>query len=132
MKNKNEFEFKYVAPTATERKEIESIRNSYSAKAPASSTKLERLRKLDSIVKNVPVAFSLATGVFGLLLFGLGLAMVLEWNLLAWGIVVACIGCVPMFLAYPIHIKIFKSLKEKHSEEILKLSNELLGEENGK
>lgn len=127
MKNKNEFEFKYVAPTNEERKEIESIRRSYTQKKPTLS-KLDRLRALDAKVKGVPQIYSLVLGLFGILLFGLGLAMILEWKLLVWGIVVCAVSLVPMALAYPLHLKISKNLKAKHSDEILALSEELLNE----
>lgn len=123
----NDFEFKYCAPTTEERKEIESIRQSYLPKEPAEK-KLERLRKLDNKVKNLPVAIAIAVGVVGLLIFGLGMAMVLEWNLILWGVITGCVGLVPMGFAYPIFNKISKNLKAKHSQEILSLSEELLND----
>lgn len=124
---KNDFEYKYSAPTSQERREIESIRNSYLNK-PKGSDKLTRLRKLDSLVKNIPITISLIVGIVGLLIFGLGLAMVLEWNIMVWGIIVSVVGLVPISLAYPINNATEKYLKNKHSDEILKLSEELLNE----
>ena len=125
----NHFKYNYSAPTSEERKEIESIRNSYIPKNNVNE-KLTRLRKIDGKVKDTPVLVSLIIGIVGLLIFGLGLAMILEWNILAWGIVVAVVGMVPIFLAYPIYIKMDKKLKNKYTEEILKLSDELLDDEN--
>lgn len=125
---KNGFEFNYVAPTKEERKEIESIRNNYVEKKPATS-KLQRLRNLDAKVKNIPIAMSLMVGCVGALIFGLGLAMILEWQILTWGIVVALIGLVPVALAYPIYTKLSVVMKAKYSEEIIKLSDELLNDE---
>ena len=127
MKSKNDFQFNYVAPTNQERKEIESIRNSYMPKNKASS-KFEYLKKLDSKVNNTPTIISLVFGIVGILIFGLGFAMVLEWNLLVWGIVVSVIGVVPTLLAYPVYLKTLEYLKNKYSEEILKISEELLDE----
>ncbi|MFQ6772860.1 MAG: hypothetical protein ACLRFG_00080, partial [Clostridia bacterium] len=86
MKN-NDFEYNYVAPTSEERKEIESIRNAY-IKPTASSGKLEKLRRLDFKVKNTPIIVALVMGVVGILTFGVGLTMMLEWNIILWGIVV--------------------------------------------
>ena len=126
MKN-NDYEFKYIAPTSEERKEIESIRNSYITKNK-SSNKLETLRKLDNKVKNTPTIISLIIGIVGTLIFGLGFTMILEWNLIAWGVVVSFIGLVVMTITYSIHVKISKYLKVKYSKEILKLSEELLNE----
>lgn len=121
----NKFEYKYSAPTQEERKEIEFIQNQYKEK-DSRQTKLERLRMLDNKVKNIPVCVSLVLGICGVLIFGLGLTMILEWKLMLWGIIVSIVGCVPMSLAYYVYKKLFKNLKSKHSNEILSISNELL------
>ena len=81
-----------------ERKEIDSIRRQYSPQEQT-ETKLERLRRLDSLVKNTAIIWSLVLGVFGCLIFGIGLTMVLEWSILLGGIVLMVIGSVPMALA---------------------------------
>lgn len=125
MKNENNFEYKYSAPTSSERREIESIKNSY-IKKEEQPTKLELLRKLDSKVRNVPIVVSLILGTFGILIFGLGLTMILEWKVIIWGIAVAFLGCVPMSLSYLCYKIIKKYLKNKYSEKIINLSNELL------
>ena len=125
MKNNNDFEFNYSAPTTQERREIESIRNSYLTQNK-STDKLSHLRKLDNKVKNTPVILSLILGVVGILIFGLGLSMILEWTLYIWGSMVCAVGLIPVSLAYPTYLKATKILKEKYSEEILKISDELL------
>lgn len=130
MKMHNDFEFKYVAPTSEERKEIESIKNSYLNQSSSTDSKLNQLRKMDSKVKNTPTVVSLIMGVLGILIFGLGMTMVLEWNLIMWGIIISAIGAIPMLLAYPVYKLITKSLKKKYSAKIIKLSNELLNDEN--
>lgn len=127
MKN-NDFEYKYVAPTSEERKEIESIRNNYIEKNKSMS-KLEYLRKLDGKVKNIPVAMSLIFGILGSFVFGIGLAMIIEWDLLIWGIVLGTIGFAWMILTYPFHLKVVNAIKDKYSEEIIKVSEELLNDE---
>lgn len=124
----DEFEFNYSAPTNEERREIENIRQSYLPDTKAEG-KLERLRKLDRRVKNIPTATSVSIGVMGLLIFGLGLSMVLEWSILLWGIIVGVIGVAVAVVAYPIYWAISKHLKNKHSKEILDLSKELLKDE---
>lgn len=123
----NEFKFKYSAPTNEERKEIESIRNSY-LMPKKSMSKLDMLRYLDGKVKNIPVMISLIVGIIGTLIFGLGMTMILEWGLIVWGIVVCAIGLVPCGFAYPVFKLSSKRMKEKYSTEILKLSDELLNE----
>lgn len=125
MESTNDFECKYYAPTPKERKEIESIRNSYLQES-ASAEKLIKLRKLDSKVKNIPSTMSLIVGIIGTLIFGLGFAMVLEWQINIWGVVVSIIGAIPIALAYPLNQFMSKRLKSKYSKEIIKISNELL------
>ena len=128
---KNDFEYKYVAPTVAERKEIESIRDSYIAK-PISQVdcKLDRLRKLDFRVKNIPLIVSLAIGILFTLVFGLGLTMILEWNQVLSGVIVSAVSILPMIFNYLIFCHMNTFLKSKHKDEILKLSNELLNNEN--
>jgi uncharacterized membrane protein len=89
---------------------------------------MERLRRLDSIVKNSPMIWSLTLGISGCLVFGLGLTMVLEWSVLLWGIVTMIIGSIPMAIAYPVYKEALKQYKKLYGEEILRLSDELLNE----
>ncbi len=122
-----QFNFKYVAPTEEERKEIDSIRRQYSPKEET-ETKLERLRRLDAIVKNTAIIWSLVLGVVGSLIFGLGLTLILEWNNLYLGMVLMAVGSVPIALAYPVYKSVLKKYKNRYGEEILRLSEELLNE----
>ena len=125
----NQFNFRYSAPTEEERKEIDSIRRQYSPQEKT-ETKLERLRRLDSLVKNTAIIWSLCLGIIGSLIFGLGLSMILEWNIWLWGIVLMIIGSVPMAIAYPVYKTKLKKYKNCYGEEILRLSEELLNEDN--
>ncbi len=123
----NKFNFKYTAPTEEERKEIDSIRRKYSP-VEQSETKLERLRKLDKIVKNTAIIWSLCLGIIGCLIFGFGLTMILEWGIFGWGIALMVIGSVPMAIAYPVYKMVLKKYKDTYGEEILRLSEELLNQ----
>lgn len=125
----NQFNFRYTAPTEEERKEIDSIRRQY-APQEKTETKLERLRRLDSLVKKTAIIWSLCLGVDGTLIFGLGLTMILEWNIPLWGIALMAVGSVPMAIAYPVYKLMLKKYKSRYSEEILRLSEELLNERN--
>ena len=130
-KKKADFEYTYIAPTIEERKEIESIKNSYETKeVPESQSKLSRLRSLDMKVKNTPGLISLTFGIIGILVFGFGLSIVLEIKTIPFfvGIIFLVIGMVIMITAYPLHKAVFKNLKKKYSPEILKLSEELLND----
>lgn len=123
----NQFHFRYTAPTEEERKEIDSIRRQYSPQEKT-ETKMERLRRLDALVKNTAMIWSLMFGVVGTLIFGLGLTMVLEWNMFLLGIILMAIGSVPMAIAYPAYKLLLNKGKSKYGEEILSLSEELLNE----
>lgn len=121
----NKFNFKYTAPTEAERKEIDSIRRQYLSQEHL-ETKMERLRRLDALVKNTSIIWALVLGVVGTLIFGLGLTMILEWNIWFWGIMVMLFGSVPMSIAYPVYKVVLKKYKNRYGKEILKLSEELL------
>ncbi len=127
QENNNKFSYTYSAPTEAERREIESIRRQYKSE-PDSESKVERLRRLHSRVTGRATAVSLALGVVGLLVFGGGMAMVLEFGKLVLGIILAVIGLVPISIAFPVYNKILADGKKKYGEEILCLSDELLGE----
>ncbi len=123
----DKFNFKYTAPTEEERREIDSIRRQYAPQEKTES-KIERLRRLDGLVKNTAAIWSLVLGVIGCLIFGFGLTMVLKWNMLLWGICLMAVGSVPMALAYPVYKKVLNRGKKKYGNEILTLSEELLNE----
>ena len=127
MKDNEKFNFTYSAPTKSEREEIEDIRKNYLPKEKEDS-KLIRLKKLDSMVKDIPMAVSLSIGIIGTLIFGLGLTMILEWKAIVAGIIVSILGIIPVVLAHFVYKKILHKLTEKYREEILKLSEELLNE----
>lgn len=120
------FNYTYTAPTESERREIESIRNAYLTQNKEDKSKLQRLISLDKRVKNTANGVAISVGVVGLLVFGLGMSMAMEWALYVWGTVVALIGCAVMAVAYPLMRLILKKLKQKYSKEILQLSEELL------
>lgn len=121
----NKFSYTYSAPTIEERREIEGIRKQYLPN-DEKETKLNRLKKLDARVKNIPLCYSLVLGIIGLLVFGLGLTMVLQWKLYTGGIIISIIGIGIMLPAYPLHQMLLKKGKEKFGPEILELSNSLL------
>ena len=123
----NQFNFKYNEPTEEERKEIDSIRRQYAPQEHV-ETKLERLRRLDSLVKNTAIIWSLVLGVVGTLVLGLGLTMILEWGIWLWGIVLMIIGSAPIAIAYPVYKLALNKGKAKYGDEILRLSEELLNE----
>ena len=126
--NENKFVYNYSAPTEVERREIEDIKKQYGGEQ-VKTDNLTRLRELDKRVKQPPLIVSIVLGIVGVLIFGTGLTMALEWSLILWGAVVMVVGVVPMAVAYPVRKAMVKSNKKKYGDEIVKLSNELLNEE---
>ncbi len=124
------FRYTYTAPTEEERREIESIRAAY--RKDVRSEKLERLRRLNARVKNVAMSVALTLGVLGLLVFGLGMTMIFEWGILAGGVAVSAAGVLPMTAAAPAYNFVLRRGKEKYGEEIVRLSEELLGDDDGR
>lgn len=122
----NTFEYVYSAPTESEKKQIESIRRKYLKEPNNELDKIDRIKKLDAKVKSTATIVGLIFGVIGCLIFGLGLTMVLEWQVYLWGIVLMAIGCIPMGVAYPLHNYFYDKGKKKYGEEIIKLTDEIL------
>lgn len=128
MENK-EFNYTYTAPTEEERKEIASIRRQYQASDfSRPENKIERLKTLNAYVKNTATVFGLAFGIVGILIFGLGLAMILEWSLWLYGVIVSAVGAIPTALAYPVYRFTLRRNKKKYGDEILRLCEEVLQE----
>ena len=125
--NRNKFNYIYSAPTETERKEIEEIRSQYLPDAK-NNEKMERLKALDSFVRNTAKLVAFSFGIFGILVFGLGLSMVLSWGVIVWGSIVCVLGACFVSDAYPLYRIIFQRNKKKYGPEILRLSRELLNE----
>lgn len=127
--NLNGFSYTYSAPTEEERRQINSIRRQYMNKDVEPVDKKTRLKQLHSHVITSASVTSLTVGIIGTLIFGLGMTMVLEWQLPLYGVITGIVGAIPMALAYPVYKLVLKKNKEKHGEEILRLSAELLGED---
>lgn len=125
MSDDQRFQFTYSAPTAEERRQIEGIRSEYLA-AGEYRDKLTELRQLDKRAKRPASAAALSLGVVGILVFGLGMSMLLSFNMFAAGVVVSAVGLVAMGLAYPVHALLLRRGKAKYGPHILKLSEELL------
>ena len=123
------FNYTYSAPTEKQKREIEQIRRQYLEKENKNDDKFIRLKRLNSIVKNGASIVALILGVIGVLIFGTGMSLVLAFEKLVLGIVVACIGVIPIAIAAPVYNVVFKHNKKKYGEEILRLSEQLLNVE---
>lgn len=125
MKDDNDkFSYTYSAPTADERREIESIRRVYEDRG----SDYEKLVRLDKKARSIPMCASVSIGVVGALVFGLGMAMVTVWELMG-GAAVSAAGALVAAAAYPVHKVLTRRMKAKYGPEIVRLSSRLLGED---
>ncbi len=135
MKNNEKFTMTYSAPSADERMEIESIKRQYLPETERKE-KTDKLKKVHSKTQNIPKIILGILCTVGILVFGTGLTMILKFNNLIWGSVVGILGIAIFTSAFYISKFIKSKLLQKNSDEILKLSDEILGinneEENAK
>lgn len=124
MHNEKTFSYTY---SAKENQEVLAIRKKY---LPQEETKLEELKRLDSLVQHSGVTESLIVGVGGCLVFGLGLcfAMKVIGNAVWLGIALGLVGTVGMLFAYPVHRRSYHKAKNQHAKRILVLAAELSGQ----
>ena len=125
--NQNSFSYTY---SAREQSEVEKIRNKYIKQ----EDKTEQLRRLDRSVTSAGRITSLSLGIIGCLIFGTGMCFCMEilpvTGALAMllGLILGVIGTALMIIAYPIYKKMTEARKKKLAPEIIKLSNEILGQ----
>ena len=121
--NENAFSYTY---SASENQEVLRIRKKY---LPKEETKLEELKRLDSLVQNSGVIQGLCAGIGGCLVFGLGLCLALEviGHMIWLGVILGLVGIAGMLAAFPIYRKIFHKSKSQHSPRILELAAQLSG-----
>lgn len=111
--------------SAKQQEEIKNIRKKY---ATPEEDKMEQLRKLDNGVTKKATAVSIAIGVIGTLLLGIGMCCTMVWagSLFIPGVVVGIIGIAILCLAYPLYNHTLKKEREKIAPEILRLTDELM------
>ena len=121
--NENAFSYTY---SASENQEVLRIRKKY---LPKEETKLEELKRLDSLVHSSGVMQGLCAGIGGCLVFGLGLCLAMEviGHMIWLGVILGLVGTAGMLAAFPIYRKIFHKAKSQHSPRILELAAQLSG-----
>lgn len=128
MENKEEgFSYTY---SSAQRAEIESIRKKY---LPQEEDKMQQLRRLDRKVTGKAQAFSIAAGVIGTLIMGLGMSLAMSdlgaplgSAAMPVGIIVGLVGTAVLSVAYPLYHRILKKERERVAPEILRLTDELM------
>lgn len=121
--NKNEgFHFTY---SASEQEEVRKIRQKY---MPKEENKMEQLRRLDQNVTRKGTMSSIAIGVMGALLLGVGMCCTMVWKSVWFipGIIIGVIGIGAIVAAYPVYNLVTKREREKITPEILRLTDELM------
>ena len=121
----NEIAFSYTY-SATCNQEVLNIRKKY---LPREETKLEELKRLDSLVQNSGIMEALIIGVGGCLVFGFGmcLAMKVIGDAMWLGILLGIFGAIGMAFAYPVNRRCYNKMKDQHLPRILELTAELTG-----
>jgi hypothetical protein len=124
----NKFEYKYSALSSEERLEIESIRRRY-LKDSSGEGRAAELKRLDFYVRSFPMAVAISLGVIGMCIFGLGMALVLEFDMMVLGIVLGVAGALVLAPANLVYNKLTAFQKKKYGQRILDISAELLGKD---
>ena len=122
MSSENTFSYTY---SAKDNQEVLNIRKKY---LPQAESKLEELKRLDSLVQNAGMAVSLCAGVGGTLVFGLGLCLAMEviGHMMWLGILLGLGGIAGMIAAFPVYRKYLAKAKARYAPRILQLTEELL------
>lgn len=109
------------------KKEIEEIRTKY---LPKTENKLDKIRKLDESATRKATIQSIVVGLISSLIFGFGLCCILVWkdSQFIQGIIIGIVGLCGMLLAFPLYSHILKVQRNKISEKIISLSDELIDE----
>lgn len=111
--------------SASQQQEIKNIRQKY---LPKEEDKMEQLRRLDRSVTTPGMIASLAAGIIGALVLGVGMCCCMVWGG-GWfipGIIIGLIGIAGVAAAYPLYVRITEKQREKLAPEILRLTDELM------
>lgn len=125
MENQKESEGFSYTYSAKEQEELKRIRQKY---LPRETDKMEQLRRLDRSVTRKASAVSIAVGIAGALILGVGMCCTMVW-MEKWfipGIAIGLFGIAVVSLAYPLYTRIVKKERERIAPEIIRLTDELL------
>ncbi|MBQ9785601.1 MAG: hypothetical protein IJW29_09325 [Clostridia bacterium] len=120
--------------SAGQQAEVERIRKKYLPDAEAD--KMARLRALDASVTRKGTVVSLIIGIVSALLLGVGMCLIMTpigaalgtVSAFLIGIAVGLVGIGGLILSYPVYQAITARERARLAPEILRLSEELLGE----
>ena len=123
MDNNTTFSYTY---SAKEQEEIKRIREKY-APPDRQADKMAQLRRMDRSVTKPGTIVSMAVGIGGTLILGLGMTCIMEWTAyFLLGIVLGLVGIVLMVAAWPLYKRVTAKRREKLAPSILRLTDELM------
>ena len=95
---------------------------------PQEENKMEQQRRMDAGVTRKATSISLAIGIGGTLLLGVGMCCCMVWQGVWFlpGIVIGLTGIGILALAYPMYHRIIKKERKKIAPEILRLTEKLM------
>lgn len=133
MENHQDKETFHYTYSAKQQEEVKKIRDRY---FPPQEDKMEQLRRLDAGVTKKATGISIAIGVIGALILGLGMSLIMSDigttlglgvnSCMLMGSLIGIIGMGIVALAYPVYLKTIKKEREKIAPEILRLTDELM------
>ena len=111
---------------------VQKIRTQYTEKE---HTQLDELKALDAKVKRPANVFAYVFGSISAIIMGGGMSLVMTdigsslgmKNTMVPGIIIGIIGMIMAIINYPMYKGILSSRKKKYGEEVLKLSEKLMG-----
>ena len=110
--------------SAERQSEIDAIRKKYLPPAEQES-KLEQLRKLDASLTTGALTASMALGIAGVLIFGVGMCCFLVWRIWALGALLCVAGVIGMLAAPVLYRRLVEKRRQQIAPEILRLTEEL-------
>lgn len=109
---------------------VEKVRRDY---VPHERTKLDKLKALDKRAHMSAISIAWILGTVGALVLGVGMCLALGAignslsHRMALGVVIGCVGIAIFIADYFIYKAALKAGKRKYGEQIIALSNEILG-----
>ncbi len=132
MDNKQTFNYTY---SAKQQDEVMAIRKKY-AVPDEKEDKIALIRRLDAGVTQKATKYSLAVGVIGALIMGIGMSLAMtnigeiigmaENISMLTGIVIGAVGIAFVCAAYPIYNRITEKERKKVAPEIIRLTDEFV------
>ena len=123
MDNNTTFNYTY---SAKEQEEIKRIREKY-ASPTKEETSMEQLRRMDASATKPGTIASLAVGIGGTLMLGLGMTCIMEWTAyFLLGIVLGLVGIALMVAAWPLYKRVTAKRRKKLAPKIMRITDELI------